>query len=285
MKKQGLSFIFLSSRLSVRICSYVHLCSSLRACVLAAIFLLGRAEPLPAAESPYLRPEFERMMDAVTLHVSFDRDRLVPDLAEGDEYRPTIAPSASQGTPGPQFADGLLGRALVLGSGSAAYPRAGNVTLEQRGAVAIWIQPQNWQRPRDGNCVFLMTGNSSFYLERQGPEIDDEGRVRRQEGILYLAIMPGPHSSTIDGGGDWKNGQWHLLVANWSWPTMELSVNGGPFAVRSLSQSPPDGVFGDLVLGDRGGAARGLIDEVLAFRRPLALEEVQRLWQLRPAQN
>ena len=280
MKKRRLAFIFLSPHFSAHLSSF-----SLRVCALAAIFLLGPTEPLPAAESPYLRPQFQRLMDAVTWHVSFDQDSLVPDLAEGDEYRPTLAPSASPEFPGPQFADGLLGRALVLGSGSAAYPRAGNVTLEQRGAVAMWIQPQNWQRPRDGNCVFLMTGNSTFYLERQGPDVDDEGRVRRQEGILYLAIVPGLRSSTIDGGGDWKNGQWYLLVANWSWPTMELSVNGGPFAVRSLSQSPPDGVFGNLVLGDRGGAARGLLDEVFAFRRPLTLEEVQLLWQLRPAQN
>jgi hypothetical protein len=278
MKKRRLAFIFLSPHFFVHLSSF-----PLRVCALAALCLLGPRGPLPAAESPYLRPEFQRLMDAVTWHVSFDQDSLMPDLAEGDEYRPTMAPPASPELAGPQFADGLLGRALVLGSGSAAYPRAGNVTLEQRGAVAMWIQPQNWQRPRDGNCVFLMTGNSTFYLERQGPDVDDEGRVRRQEGILYLAIVPGLRTSTIDGGGDWKNGQWYLLVANWSWPTMELSVNGGPFAVRSLSQSPPDGVFGNLVLGDRGGAARGLIDEVFAFRRPLTLEEVQLLWQLRPA--
>ncbi len=280
MKKRWLHFLFPSLHFSVQQ-SFLPL----GACVLAAMFLLGRTGALPAAESPYLRPEFQRLMDAVTMHVSFDHDNCVPDLAEGDKYRPTIAPSASQEPRGPHFADGLLGRALVLGSGSAVYPRAGNVTLEQRGAVAMWIQPQNWQRPRDGNCVFLMTGNSTFYLERQGPDVDDEGRVRRQEGVLYLAIVPGLRSSTIDGGGDWKNGQWHLLVANWSWPTMELSVNGGPFAVRSLSPSPPDGVFGNLVLGDRGGAARGLIDEVFAFRHPLTLEEVRLLWQLRPAQN
>jgi len=246
--------------------------------VLAAAFLLGWPEPLPAAESPYLRPEFQRLMDAVTLHLSFDRDSLVPDLAEGDEYRPAVSPASWNVTPGLQFADGLLGRALVLGSGCAVYPRAGNVTLEQRGAVAMWIQPQNWQRPRDGNCVFLMTGNSTFYLERQGPDLDDQGRVRRQEGILYLTLVPGMRSATIDGGGDWQNGQWYLLVANWSWPTLELSVNGRPFAVQSLSQPPAEGVFGNLVVGDRGGAARGLIDEVFAFRRPLTLEEVQLLW-------
>ena len=252
---------------------------------LAAVLLPGRPAPVRAAESPYLRPDFQRLLDAVTLQISFDRDSLMPDMAEADEYRPHPSPAATAAAPGPRFADGLLGRALVLGSGCGVYPRVGNVTLEQRGAVALWIQPQNWQRPRDGNCVFLMTGNSTFYLERQGPDIDDEGRVRRQEGILYLAIVPGTRSATIDGGGDWQNGRWYLLVANWSWPTMELSINGRPFAVQALSQQPAEGVFGNLVVGDQGGAARGLIDEVFAFRRPLTLEEVQLLWQLRPEQN
>jgi hypothetical protein len=235
-----------------------------------------------AAEAPYLRPEFQRLMDAVTLHVSFDGDSFVPDMAQGDAYKPTVILPQGTSPPSPQFVDGLLGRALVLGTGCAVYPRERNVTLENRGAVALWIKPQNWQRPRDGNCVFVMTTNSTFYLERQGPDVDDEGRVRRQEGILYLAIPPGSRASTIDGGGAWKNDQWYLLVANWSWPTMELSVNGQPFAVQSLSQTPPPGIFGGLVLGDRGGAVRGLLDEFIAFRRPLTLEEAQRLWALRP---
>ena len=61
---------------------------------------------------------------------------------------------------------------------------------------------------------------------------------------------------------------------------MELSVNGEPFQVRALSDVPEAESFGDLVLGDRGGKPRGLLDEVLAFRRPLTLEEVRLLWKL-----
>jgi hypothetical protein len=61
---------------------------------------------------------------------------------------------------------------------------------------------------------------------------------------------------------------------------MELSVNGGPFEIAALSATPPDGVFGGLIVGDRGGQRRGLLDELLAFRRPLSREEAQLLYRL-----
>ncbi len=254
-------------------------------CVLY-LTLVPVAEPVgdrPA--SPYLRPEFRSLMDAVTLHLSFDGGTMSPEMAAGEQFQPAVFGSWSDPKGAPRFEAGLIGNALVLGSGGAVYPRNGNVLLETRGAIALWIKPQQWQRPRDGNCVFVMTSNATYYLERQGPDVDDEGRVLRHEGILYLANVPGSRGATINGGSDWTNGRWYLLVANWSWPTMELSVNGEPFAVRSLSQTPADATFGQLVVGDRSDQPRGLLDELFAFGRPLTLEEVRLLWQLRTAEE
>jgi hypothetical protein len=239
----------------------------------------------PIADSPYLQPEYRRLMNAVTFHVSFDSKHMLPDMAEGPAYAPSVFASRAAEIPEPQFSAGLIGQALVLGTGGAVYPRSGNVLLEGRGAVAVWIKPQNWQRPRDGNCVFTMTSNSTFYLERQGPDVDEDGRVRRHEGILYIGNLPDVRGTTISGGSDWENDRWYLLVANWSWPTMELSVNGRPFKVRSAPGTPGEGTFGNLVLGDRSGNTRGLLDEFFAFRRPLTLDEVQLLWELRPGQT
>ena len=251
----------------------------------AAVLLpvMCAATPVEATTlSPYARPEFRRLMDAVTFHLSFDADSMRPDMAEGRSFEPSAFGSHVQKFSRPQFADGRVGRALVLGTGGAVYPRADNVLLERRGAIAVWIQPRNWQRPRDGNCVFTMTSNTTFYLERQGPDIDQEGRVLRHEGILYIANLRPTRAMTINGGAGWENGRWYLLVANWSWPSMELSVNGEPFKVRSVSRVPKQGEFGNLVLGDRAGKERGLIDEFFAFRRPLTLDEVQLLWQFAP---
>jgi len=228
-------------------------------------------------DSPYMQPTFERLMDAVTLRVSFDDASMVPEMAEGDEHQPNVFASSSKGATGPRFAEGLVGRALVLGTGGATYPRKGNVLLERRGAIAVWVRPEGWQRPNDHNTVFAMTSRATFYLQRQGPAVDKDGRVRRHEAVQYLAAGPDGQLTCITGGSDWANGRWYLLVANWSWPTFELSVNGQPFKGRSLSGMPKPETFGNLVLGARSGQKRGLLDEFLAFRRPLALDEVRLL--------
>jgi len=220
-----------------------------------------------------------RLMEAVTFHVGFDDQTMAPDMAEGPEYAPTPYGTWDNRSPGPQFADGLLGKALVLGTGGAIYPRKGNVLLAKRGAVALWVCPQDWQRPKDGNCVFAMTTNSSFYLQRQGPDQDADGRIVRQEAVHYLVFLPGKRSAGIDAGPAWQNGRWYLLVANWSWPTLELSVNGEPFQVTSLEGLPEEKTFGDLAIGDRSGNRRGLLDEFLAFRRPLTAAEAKLLFE------
>jgi hypothetical protein len=175
----------------------------------------------------------------------------------------------------------LIGQALVLGTGLASYSRVGNVLLEKRGALALWVRPEDWQRPSDRNVVFAMTSNSSFYLERQGPLLGPDQRMLRHESVLYLAKDAG-HLLSVADGSPWQNGRWYLLVANWSWPTFELSVDAQPFAGIALSGVPKPGTFGALVVGDAGGTPRGLLDEVLAFRRPLTLDEVRLLWRLKP---
>jgi len=254
----------------------------IRAAVLVGVSALAMAAEPAGPTSPYFRPEFRRLMDAVTLHVSFDRGSMMPDMAEGASYAPKIFGARRDRSKTPEFAKGLVGQALVLGSGYAVYPRAGNVLLGKRGALALWIRPENWQRPRDGNCVFAMTTNSTFYLERQGPDVDADGRVRRHESVLYLAGAPKKRLFNVAVGPAWENGRWHLLVANWSWPTFELSVDGRPFDIQSIPDALEDAGFGDLALGDASGQARGLLDEVMAFRRPLTLEEAKLLHSLRP---
>lgn len=259
-------------------------------CALVAVVLgfpmvAASAETQPPAtpppfDSPYLRPEMRELMAAVTLHLSFDAESMTSDMAEGPKYTPKLVAAPGPATGGPRFAPGLLGKALVLGSGAAVYPRAGNVLLGKRGALAVWIKPEGWQRPNDRNCLFAMTTDAAFYLQRQGPLLGEDAKVRRHEVIQYLARDEGRRLAGASDYSAWTNGRWYLLVANWSWPTFELSVNGEPFRGQSLRAVPGKDVFGDLVVGDRGGSPRGLLDELMAFRRPLNLDEAKLLYRL-----
>ncbi len=258
----------------------------MRLAIVAACFLppvARAAEPVgaavPASDSPYRAPEWERLMDAVTLHVSFDAGTALPDMAAGDKYLSRVFGQRSAETTEPQFAPGLVGRAMVLGTGGGIYPRRGNVMLENRGALALWVKPLDWQRPNDGNTVFAMTTNATFYLQRQGPLRGDEGQVVRQENVQYLARAAGSRLANIGGGSAWENGRWYLLVANWSWPNFALSVNGEPLQSKSLSPAPSGEDFGNLCLGG-DGRPRGLLDEVFAFRRPLSMDEIRLLYRL-----
>jgi len=242
----------------------------------AAAPAVPTAGPLPMC----LRPELASLADALTWYVSFDADSLKPDLAEGPAYQPQFLPAGNKplaGSSGPRFVPGLSGRALVLGCGRALYPLPGNILLAHRGALAFWIQPRGWQRPNDGNVTFAIAGNGSFYLQRQGPLVDRDRRALRNETTQYLVRDQGNHLVGTSDYLPWENGRWYLVVANWSWPAFELSINGQAFMGQSLARVPPAGSFDNLLVGDAGGGDRGLLDELMAFRRPLTLDEVRML--------
>lgn len=245
----------------------------------AAMVLAGAPADLP--DSPYLHPRFHTLMEAVTFHVSFDADSMVPDMAEGPKFAPRLMGTRAGKRPQPQFADGVVGRAMVLGSGGASYPRAGNVLLERRGAMAMWVKPLEWRRPNGSNVVFITAGGA-FIVERQGPLRGKDNKILRHEHVFALAkaTRNQTHYTCVYGGGAWENGRWYLLVVNWSWPRMEVSVDGGAFAGKSLPGRPDKKLFGQFGIGTPGGD-KALMDEVMAFRRPLTREEAQLLYSVK----
>jgi hypothetical protein len=235
---------------------------------------------LPATDTWLAGREFESLTDALTFHLSFDAGTLRPDAAAGAKFEPALQPPAAGKAPAPEFAPGLKGQALVLGTGAAWYPREGNLPLEHQGAIALWVKPLDWQRPNGGNVIFVVIGGCRFYLQRQGPALAKDGSVLRQEMIQYLVKASGEQRLfTCLGDGAWENGRWYLLVANWRWPHLALSVNGGPFETGTLPAQPAADNFGGVQVGDVW-AERTLLDEVMFFRRPLTQEDVAALYSL-----
>jgi len=250
----------------------------------AAIRAGEESDPSELPPDPYDAVSLRSLMNAVTFRLSFDGGSMQPDMAAGPAWAPSVSGSYDKRFAAPQFEPGLCGEALVLGTGTGLYPGEGNLTLGRRGAVALWVKPLEWKRPNDGNVTFIIARGGLFYLQRQGPLQGEDGKKLRQEGIQYLAKRDAAQRRyTTLSGGIWENDRWYLLVANWSWPTMELSVNGGPFAVRALPGRPPDEAASGFIVGSIGGN-RSLLDEILFFRRPLTVGETKGLYEaLRPA--
>lgn len=245
------------------------------------ILAVAMAAPVLAQDDPrqnpyFAVPELRQLMEAATFQLTFDAGSVTPDMAAG-EAKPGV-----NGTP--QFDPGLRGQALVAGegSGTATYPSVGNASLATQGAVALWIKPVSWTHVQGGNTTLVMTSNSSFYIERQGPWIEGT-ELKRQESILYLLFSKTVGNGCLAYGTNaWPNGQWRLLVANWSWPTMSFSLDGGEFQSATVKGKPAPEEFGALYVGATGGE-KTLLDEITIFRRPLTQAEAKAMYEaLRP---
>lgn len=233
----------------------------------ALLCVTAWAEPAPRIS------ELDPLMDCVTFHLSFDGGKFTPDVAAGS------GDGKLSGTPA--FAPGVSGQAAVIGDGGAGviFPRAGNFPVTRRGGVSLWICPQEWNHRDNGNTVFLMTSNASFYLERQGPLYKPDGQAQRIEALLMLCLSPVTgHASIEQNCSGWKNGEWHFLAANWQWPVMEFSLDGEPFQAKAVVRPPTEQTFGDLIIGAQHGP-RTLLDELTIYRRPLTETEVRLLWK------
>lgn len=253
------------------------MCRALVSIPLIFLVVAANAEaPLavdPRTDPYFADPRLRELMDWVTFQLTFDSETLVADMAAG------VTAFSLDGEA--RFEPGLKGQALVAGadSGRAIYPRELNATLGTRGAMSLWIRPVQWTHQNGPNTTFLMTTNSSFYLQRQGPMHNEEGVVTRQEGFQYLmrSEVTGNNCLMVS-THDWEPGKWRLIVANWSWPTMSLSIDGGEFRSLSVKQSPAAADFGGLAVGASGGEET-LIDELTIYRRPLTLEETRLLYE------
>ena len=235
----------------------------------AALLCCARLAAQPVSTSPYdTQPVLRELMDAVTFHHSFDHDSLVPDMAVG-EWK-------SQRFAKPQLAPGLVGNALVAGTGSIAFKDAANWTIATRGALAFWVSPVKWNHDDAPNTNFVLSWSSAFYVERQGPVRKPDGGWKRLEALL-VGMQRGLKGSRGAGCRDWQPGEWRLVAVNWSWPELAISVDGGAFNARVFKGKPDPKVFGGLVLGSRGGD-HTLMDEFFAFDRPLTEAEVRAIY-------
>ncbi|MBM4050786.1 MAG: hypothetical protein FJ279_37295, partial [Planctomycetes bacterium] len=186
--------------------------------------------------APYdTHPALRALMDAVTFHHSFDHESLAPDMAVG-EWK-------FQRHGEPKLAPGLLGKALVAGTGALFFADARNWTIATRGALVLWVSPVRWNHHEAGNTYFVVSQRAAFYLERQGPLPKPDRSPGRQE-VVLAGLQGGLRGSR---GADcklWKDGEWHMLAVNWSWPQLALSLDGGAFSAIEFREKPDASLSG-----------------------------------------
>ncbi len=207
-----------------------------------------------------------------TLYASFD-GTLDADEAAGS---PVAQPEGN-----PEFAEGRLGRGLVVGdldgSTGVRYATARNFSFE-RGTVCMWVQPLNWRGDDDRHHLFFNlqaegdTGLFSFYKYATTvwglTFLIDPGGAPRGKTYLYRPIT------------DWEPGRWHHIAASWCRnETAAIYIDGrevGRLRGSALIDRPPAETM--RIGGDwQSDGGRTVIDEVMIFDRRLDPTEIARL--------
>ena len=202
-----------------------------------------------------------------------------------------------------QFAAGRSGNGYLIpgGTTSAALNGVSYVLKDHpmatSGAIAFWIAPLSWSDPGEvearGSIYILrleMAGGGKLLIQRQGFR---RSAPKREDYLivgLYGLKDLGTPAHYFPGTRGWKDGEWHLIAVNWDPKGFELSVDSNAFKrvefPRSLdpAQDCPSGTDYNLTIGlGDADPETTLLDELVFFTRPLALEEIQRMYRPPPA--
>ena len=213
-----------------------------------------------------------RFAAAVTFHLSFDDASAGAELSCG-EAKPREAQVRIEQRPG------LVGNAFLSGGQGLSFPAAGNIDLSRSGALCVWISAHEWPAQREEVpylfFINVVDHGRNLMLARMGQKANHEA--------VYLYAKTGIGLSAR--GGDslaWKNGEWHLLVANWRSDSIEFSLDGREFLRRDLPAfTQGDEKPGLLLIGGKGDPRhRYLMDELMVFNRPLEAPEVRWLIEM-----
>ena len=214
--------------------------------------------------------------NSVTFYQSFDHGATV-DIAGGaktpNESDPFIP------------AEGLFGGA-VDGSTTPwlSYhdtPTSRSISLAKPGSASFWVKiypdyiPACFIEVQDGH-----TATNMYICDHGSPSgigIEDyyaDPATGAQQYIAHLSMV-----SPTNWAGD---GQWHLVVVNWSPTTFAISVDAGPPTLFDTPWLGPDHIFyadagSAIYLGgsDQGYAEGYAKDEMIILDRPMSTAEIQ----------
>ena len=234
----------------------------------------GEAPPPPHPVGAPENPALVEFGSALTFYVGFDNRDLMADLSGGNG-RPVSRDGPAVLRPG------LYGRALLAGKDPVVYRAAGNIDLSRPGALAIWVSAYHWRHPKSPpwfSFLYVSDHGRTLSLARMGT-------AGNREAVYAYAGAGNKLVSVVAGRSlGWKTGQWHLLVVDWRFQSIEFSLDGRTWHQAGLVNTGfahaggPPGVLH--VGGSAAPAQRCLLDELLVFNRPLTMREIKTLYRL-----
>ncbi len=147
--------------------------------------------------------------------------------------------------------------------------QAGNVDY-RKGAVSFWVSPGDWEGASnpDNKMLFHASCNDDAALFIFKPSPD--ARI-----IFYMKNYARTAQAIVCPVDDWRKGEWHHIVYNWTDGQADFFVDGNPAA--SLAFPAFGREFTSFCIGNvgfRNETGGSLMDELKIFDEPLTEEEI-----------
>jgi hypothetical protein len=235
------------------------LCGTMMACADALV------------SAPSANPALDKFGADITFYASFDHVASA-DLSNGDGA--ARDPKAEI-----ELKPGLWGQAFLSGQKNSVYNAAQNIDLSKPGAIAVWISPFEWKRdPAKIPYLFFLNiidHGRQLMLARMGDP--------RNKEAIYAYGKAGNTGKSVKAGNSlqWKNGEWHLLAANWRGSDFEFSLDGGALQRQDMPAfENASGKPGQIFAGSKGDPDQQyLMDELMVLDRPFSPDEIQWMWR------
>lgn len=204
----------------------------------------------------------------VLLHIPLDGS-LEPNTAR-EQGKVVFTPPAGQKQAKPEFAEGILGQALSIGSGCrVSYVAKANLRGD-RGTLTFWarrIGPKPDQR-----YTFHLAGWNN--ADRTWVRVY---RWQWHTGVNMLHGRGGSGDVGLQLPGDADDGAWHMFAFTWDGPKARGYLDGQTDARAERLDFPP-GEPVQFWLGGGDGTGR-LIDDVTVFDEPLSTGEIKAMYR------
>ncbi|MBI2191372.1 MAG: hypothetical protein HYU36_05255 [Planctomycetes bacterium] len=202
------------------------------------------------------------------LHVPFDESLEARNAA--GEPKGTFHPPAKSPDSQPRFLDGIVGKALDIGTGCRVdYAVAGNLQGD-RGTVSFWAKRAG-PKPE---------GRYTFHLGGWGNKDGSWVLLYRWEwhgSVNMLHGLGGSGDVGLQLPGDGDDGEWHFFAFTWDGHHARGYMDGATDSAAEKRDFPAQH-FSSFWVGGGDQTSR-LIDELKIFDEPLGISEIKALYR------